>query len=877
MCVVFADQMAVARASGRRGDVARLWIRTIGGMTSAAWREHRSTGALALGIAARSPRPSRLRVITVVGRDLRFAARSWRKTPAFTVAALGTLALCFGANVTIFAAVNAILLRPLPFPDADRLVAVFNTYPRAGVMDDGASVTNYYERRGRIAAFTGISLYRDDGVIVGGAGATEREFVTRVSPDFFATLGIAPSLGRAFDDAETTPGADHAVILTDGYWRERFGSDRAVVGRTMRVNGSPFTIVGVLPPEFSFLSSTRRLYLPLSSRPQDRGPAGRHSGSSSHMLARLAPGVSIEDAQAQVDADNAARADQYPGAAMIAASGFRSIVVPLHASHVAAIRPALLLLQGGVLCLLLIGLVNVANLLLVRASARDRELSVRRAVGAGTADIAASVVAETTLLTLTGGLLGLAVAAGGVRLLAALGGNRLPLGRDIALDAPTGAVAIAIAAAAGLLLGTPLAWYHLRSGSSGLAPGSRGGTAGPAVQRTRHAFLIAQVALSLVLLSGSALLGMSLRSLMAVSPGFRSDQLTTGQVSLPALRYGSEAARLTFIDRLTAALSRQPGVASTGIATNVPFSGSTIKSAVSIQGRPVPSGRSPRAVYAYGIGGNYLAAMGIPLLEGRLLTEGDARPGARVCVVDEDFARRYWPQGGAVSQKIFPDPVEGAAADAFTIVGVVASVKQASLSDDERIGAVYYPYSGRFDSALYVVTRVREPSVPVEATLRRVVRDLDPELPVNNVRTMEARIDDSLAASRSPAVFAAIFAAIALALTTLGTYGVVSYAVERRRREIGLRMALGARPDQVRTQFVVLSMRLLATGLALGAVGSWFGTQLLRGLIVRMPGMPGATVAAASVVLAAICLAACLVPARRAARTSPMDVLRSAD
>ena len=372
MCVVFADQMAVARASGRRGDVARLWIRTIGGMTSAAWREHRSTRALALGIAARSPRPSRLRVITVVGRDLRFAARSWRKTPGFTVAALGTLALCFGANVTIFAAVNAILLRPLPFPDADRLVAVFNTYPRAGVMDDGASVTNYYERRGRIAAFTGISLYRDDGVIVGGAGATEREFVTRVSPDFFATLGIAPSLGRAFDDAETTPGADHAVILTDGYWRERFGSDRAVVGRTMRVNGSPFTIVGVLPPEFSFLSSTRRLYLPLSSRPQDRGPAGRHSGSSSHMLARLAPGVSIEDAQAQVDADNAARADQYPGAAMIAASGFRSIVVPLHASHVAAIRPALLLLQGGVLCLLLIGLVNVANLLLVRASARDR-------------------------------------------------------------------------------------------------------------------------------------------------------------------------------------------------------------------------------------------------------------------------------------------------------------------------------------------------------------------------------------------------------------------------------------------------------------------------------------------------------------------------
>ena len=317
---------------------------------------------------------------------------------------------------------------------------------------------------------------------------------------------------------------------------------------------------------------------------------------------------------------------------------------------------------------------------------------------------------------------------------------------------------------------------------------------------------------------------MSLRSLMAVSPGFRSDQLTTGQVSLPALRYGSEAARLTFIDRLTAALSRQPGVASTGIATNVPFSGSTIKSAVSIQGRPVPSGRSPRAVYAYGIGGNYLAAMGIPLLEGRLLTEGDARPGARVCVVDEDFARRYWPQGGAVSQKIFPDPVEGAAADAFTIVGVVASVKQASLSDDERIGAVYYPYSGRFDSALYVVTRARGAvgAGRGDAAAGRAGISIPNCQSTTSGRWRRASTT-VWRRSRSPAVFAALFAAIALALTTLGTYGVVSYAVERRRREIGLRMALGARPEQVRAQFVVLSMRLLATGLALGAVGSWFG------------------------------------------------------
>jgi predicted permease len=815
-----------------------------------------------------------LRLFDDLQQHLTYAMRLLRKTPGFTAAAVATLALCLGATLAIFAVVDAILLRPLPFPDADRLVRVFNTYPKAGVPDDGASVTNYYERRGRLSAFASLSLYRDGTAIVGERGATERESITRVSPEFLATLGVPPAMGRAFTDAETTSQTDRVAIVTDAYWRQRLHADPNVVGRRLRVDGVEHTVVGVLPAPFGFLSSTARLYLPLSSSPDARGPMQRHSGSSSQMIARLAPGATLGDAQAQMDAHNAVVEAGNPQARLMADAGFRSRVVPLHADHVAAIRPILLLLQAGVLLLLLIGAVNVANLLLIRASGRVKELAVRQAIGASRRHVVGEVLAETTLLTAAGGLFGLAMAAVGVRLLTGIGASQLPLGARVVLDARTMAAAVAASIATGIAIGIPIAWYHLRDHPiHGLRHESRGGTVGRAAQRLRHGFLVAQVALSFVLLAGAALLGLSIRNAMAVAPGFRADHVLSARVSLPGAAYRTASARIAFTDTLAGALGRQPGVTAAGIVTNVPFSGITIKSAATVKGRALQPGESPRGHYSYGVTGDYFAAMGIPLLEGRFVDADDSRRGARVAAVDEDFARRYWPRGGALGQRLFQGGEEGTDADAFTIVGVVGASKQSGLTDTDAQGAVFYPYSARLDAEVFLVTRTTLASESLASTLQRAVRAVDPELPVSDLRTMETRIGDSLASRRSPAVVAALFSLIALLLTAIGTYGVLSYAVAQRRREIGLRIALGARPDQIRAQFLSLAVRLTTSGIGLGLAGAWLTGLAMQAILFRVPAFHLATLAGTAGMLAIVCLAGCLWPSERAARISPIEAL----
>ena len=807
-------------------------------------------------------------------QHLRYAARLLRKSPAFTATTLATLALCLGANLAIFAVVDAILLRPLPFPMAYDLVSIFNTYPRAGVPDDGSSVTNYYERRSRIAAFSSLALYRDDAAIVGETGATEREYVMRVTPEFFTTLGVGPALGRAFTEEETTFQTSDVVVVSDTYWREHLGADPQVIGRALRVDGERFTVVGVLPPGFSFLSSTRSLFLPLATDPRERGPERRHSGSSSHMIARLRPGVSLEEAQSQIDAHNAAMELTDPQAQFIADAGFRSIVVPLHVAEVAEVRPTLLILQAGVFLLLLVGAVNVTNLLLIRASGRMKELAVRQAIGASRRHVVAEVLIETTLLTSIGSLLGLTVGAGGVRLLTLLGADRLPLGAHIALDWRAAVVAVISALVIGVAIGVPIAWYSLRShATSSLTSETRTTTASRAAQRLRHGFLIAQVALAFVLLAGAGLLALSLKQVMDVAPGFGPDSILSGQIALPWNRYPDGPRRLAFVERLMEAVSRQPGVAAAGVATNVPFSGNSNKSAATIKGRPLAPGQSPHAIYTYAIGGDYLRTMRIPLVHGRVLTSSDVRGPALGCVVDEDFARYYFPRGDALGQRVFLGSEEGPDNEAYTIVGVVGAVKQAGLADEDALGAVYYPYNERFDNNLFVVARTTVSPESVGATMQRVVRALDPELPVNNLKSMDARIDQSLLARRSPAMLAGVFAAIALLLTAMGTYGVLSYAVAQRRREIALRVALGARPDQVRAQFIRLAGRLLAAGTALGLAGAWMTGRALQGILFHVPAVQPGVLALTAALITVVCLLACLLPSHRAARISPSEAL----
>jgi predicted permease len=772
--------------------------------------------------------------------------------------------------------IDSILLRPLPFPESDRLVTLFNTYPKAGVARDGSSLTNYYERRGQVPAFSSLAIYRHGTAIVGEGGSTDREQVMQVSPDFFATLGAGPAMGRAFTEEETTYQTDGVVILTDAYWRQRCGAVPGVIGREIRVDGVPRKVVGVLPPDFRFLSSEARLYFPLASRREDRVPSRRHSGGNViQMIARLKPGASLSQAQARIDAQNAALETDDPEAKMIAEAGFRTIVVALHADHVAAIRSTLLLMQAGVLALLLIGLVNLANLFLIRASGRVRELAVRQALGASRAHLILEALVETTSLAVAGGLLGLAAGAAGIRLLMLAGAWRLPAGTHVAFDARVGLAGLAGAIVTGIALAAPIAWFNTR-GHPGhaLQSEARGGTANRAAQHLRYSFIVSQIALAFVLLTGTGLLGLSLKRAMAVSPGFRPDHVLTGQISLPRKSYPDRARRLAFVEKLMDRTSQMPGVLSMGVVSNLPFSGNSGKSAATVSGRVPRPGESPRGHYSYWIGGDYFSALSFPLRAGRFLTDADSRRMERVCVVDEDFARYYWPDASPLGGRLFQGSLQqGDDSTAFTVVGVVGSVKQAGLTEDTAQGAVYYPYVFRDENDIFVAARTALLPESLGVPLQKAVRQIDPDLPVNDVRPMETRIADTLVVRRSPALLAGIFSAIALLLTAIGSYGVLSYAVTQRRREIGVRMALGARPQQIRGQFISLGLRLLACGMAFGVAGTWMAGRAMQAVLFHVPALNLSVLAVAAVVMGIVSLTACVLPSHRAARISPMETL----
>ena len=813
--------------------------------------------------------------------DLRFALRQLRKAPAFTFTALATIAICLGANLAIFAVINSILLRPLPFPESDRLVTIFNTYPKAGVERDGSSVTNYYERRGNIPAFSSLSIFRDSTEVVGEAGSTQQEEILRITPEFFTTLGVGPVKGRSFNDTDVTAMVDmRQAILTDVYWRQRLQSDPNVLGREIRVNGVPRKIVGVLPPDFRFLSSEVRLFLPLTSELEQRGPKQRHSGGGgTHMIARLKPGATITEAQSQIDAHNAAVEKDNPEAKMMAEAGFRSPVLPLHADHVRSIRPTLLLMQAGVFFLLLIGAVNLVNLLLIRASGRAKEMAIRQSMGASRRHVVNQVMVETVLLTLVGGLLGLVVGAWGIRMLEILGADRLPLGAHIAFSSGLALIGLAGAILLGVVIAVPIAWFNLSSHlANALQSESRTGTVSRAAQRLRHGFIIAQIALAFVLLSGATLLGLSLKKVMAVSPGFRADHVLTGQFTLPWGAYPAESPqRAAVLDNLLEAIAQQPGVSAAGTITNVPLSGDNGKTAVTPKGYVPQPGESLHGHYSYGVSGDYFSALGIPLREGRFLTSEDSRRSERVCVVDEDFARRYWPRGGgggALGQRVFQGS-DSDEAKLSTIVGVVGAVKQAELTEPQGQGAVYLPFTDRDAANIFVVTRTSQRPEAFAETLRKLVRATDPELAIDDLRSMDTRIAESLIARRSPALLAGIFAGVALLLAAIGTYGVLSYAVAQRTREIGIRMALGAQRGQIGTQFLSLGLRLLAAGTVLGLIGAWVAGRAMQSVLFDVPTLHIATLLATALVMTAVSLIACLIPARRATKVDPVIALRA--
>ena len=499
-------------------------------------------------------------------------------------------------------------------------------------------------------------------------------------------------------------------------------------------------------------------------------------------------------------------------------------------------------------------------------------MAIRQSMGAGRRHVVTQVMTETVALTFVGGVLGIIAGAWGIHLLEVLGANRLPLGAHIAFDGWLASLGLVGSIVLGIVIAAPIAWFNLRSHlANALQSESRTGTASRAAQNLRHGFIVAQIALAFVLLAGAALLGLSLKKVMAVSPGFQPDHVLTGEFTIPW--QSDPNRRVAIADRLLELIRQQPGVTATGAITDMPLSGDTPKSAIAPKGYVPPAGQSVQGHYTYGVTGDYFSALGIPLREGRFLNSDDSHRPERVCVVDEDFARRYWPSGGALGQRL----AEGSEPDdtkLSTVVGVVGSVKQTDLTEPHGQGAVYLPFY-RENSYYFVITRTKQRPEAFAETLRKLVRAADPELAIDNIRSMETRVADSLIARRSPALLAGIFAGVALLLASIGTYGVLSYSVAQRTREIGIRMAVGAQREQIGAQFLTIGLRLLIAGTVIGFIAAALSARAIQSLLFDVPPLHLAALGATAGIMTAVCLFACWIPARRASRVDPMIALRA--
>jgi predicted permease len=807
---------------------------------------------------------------------LRCALRQLLKSPGFTATAVATLAICLGANLAIFAVIDAMLLRPLPVADSERLVTIMNSYPLAGDARAINSIANYFDRRGAIQAFSSLSIYKETSVVVGRADHTSRVDIALISPEFFATLGVPLSKGRPFTDAEMVDGADNVAVITDGFWRSYFDSDPNVIGSKFQNDGAAVTVVGILPPGFHFPPSRAQFYRPMSYGPYGRNPWMRHTNNGGPMVARLAPGVSLAQAQAQMDSFNALQLKDDPIAKVITDAGYRTRVLPFREDLVRGIRPTLILLEGGVLCLMLIGSVNLANLLLIRAGGRVRETAVRKALGARRRHLIADAFAESALLALGGGALGLLVGTWGIHLLRSLGTNLLPLGELVAFNGRIAGASLAATVLAGLLLTLPVIGFNLHSRvAGGLQSESYGGTSGRRIQRIRGLFVVAQVSFACVLLSCAVLLAASLKRVLETPAGFRPRNLVTGVISLPGQNYKEAGAPAQFVERLLPAVRSIPGIEESAVTGGMPFAPRMIpEGPVAIEGITPKTGEALPLHQISATTSDYWRIMGIPLIEGRLLEDSDERSKSIVCVVEQAFARRYWPGKSAVGRRISIG-LSLSKDDLITVVGVVGDVKLHELTEEPGTGMVYLPFSYGRPPVFSLVVRSSLPPDAVAPMLQKAVRRIDPQILIEDLRPVQARIDDSLVVRRSPAILAGLFAGIALLLAAVGTYGVLSYAVTQRLREIGIRMAIGARPGQVCGQFLAAGLRLVALGGALGLLGAWAARRAMQGILFGIPALSGATLLVMAVILGAVAVPACLLPARRAANVDPATVLRA--
>jgi predicted permease len=806
--------------------------------------------------------------------DLRYALKLLRKEKAFTLAALATLTLCIGANTAIFSVLEAVVLAPLPYPEPEQLTTLGNAYPGVGITEGVSnSEPDYFDRREMTDVFDSVAETRSPGFDLGATGAPLRVAGQAVTPSFFRVLRAAPMLGHAFREEDATAGQDHFAILSYGLWSDAFGRDPAIVGKDARLNGAPYRIVGVMPRGFEAPGSEARIWVPLSFSAAQRGDDRRHSNGYG-MIARLRPGVTLAYAQQRIDDLNRANLDRTPQLKKLLIDvRYRTDVRRVRDVMVKDVRPILYLLQGAVAFVLLIGCVNVANLLLVRSNVRMREWAIRFSLGAPRLRLARQLLTESLVLAGGGGLLGALAGSGGIRLLAALGTETLPRGAHIAVNGGVLLATAGVAILTGLAFGS-LPVYHLlrRDLDAVFRAGERGGTADRRAVWTRSAMVVCQVSLAVVLLTGSGLLTLSFSRLLAVDPGFRPQHVTTAAFSLSGRRYAEQGVARGRVAELMARVRAIPGMEAAGITTGLPFSDQHNDGAIQIEGHKPAPGELPPDPDWNVIDSGYFAAMGIPLLDGRAFRASDAAEAPAVAVIDERLARRYWPKGGAIGAGIRRslDPTS----PLVRIVGVVGTVKTADLAETNRQGQIYFPYTQADFSRVYrVVARTAADAPALAGALRAELRRVDPEVALFDVKSMDERLAASLRNRRAAMLICLIFAALALALSALGIYGVLAYTVTQRTREFGVRMALGAGRADVLRLVVAQGMRLAAAGVTIGVCGSLALMRAMQAMLFHVAAYDPAVYGAALVLLLGVAAAASAIPALRALRVQPATAL----
>jgi predicted permease len=808
-------------------------------------------------------------------RDLRPTLRRLAAGRAFTLTALATLAVSIGAAVTVFSVFNSVLLRPLPVPEPQRLVLLYNSYPGAGVPRVGAAVPDYFDRREQVPALETVALVRTPGFNLSEGEAPERVRAGQVTPSYFDLARTSPIRGRAFTEEDGEVGRERKAILSYALWQRLFAGDDGVLGRDVRLDGRPYTVVGVMPEGFRLPPSDVDLWIPAAFTAEDRSDDRRHSNNFG-MLGRLTPEASIQQVQQQVDQLNARSLERFPDfKQLLEDARFHTVVVGLADDLVREIRPRLVLLLAGALFVLLIGCINLTNLVLVRTASRERELATRSALGAGPLELARQLFTEYLLLALAGGALGLGLGWGGVRLLARLGADRIPRGAEIAVDGRVLAATAAVSLAIGALFGT-LALVRVLRGdlTSIFRQESRTGSASRRAVRGRSLLVTAQVAFAFVLLAGAGLLLTSFGRLAAVDPGFATAGVLTGSVSLPDERYPKAEDVRAFARRLLEPVRALPGVVAAGLTDSLPFGGNFNASVISPEGRTPQPGESLLAPVQRRVSAGYFEAAGIPLLKGRTFDSRDTTDSTEVVIVDRWLAERYWPNQDPIGKRLCPCIPEQEENPRWkTVVGVVGEIRYAELGENEVQGAYYFPLSQNVNDLLSLTVRTEGDPRDLAGPLRRTIQRLDPELALFDVRTMEERVDESLTSLRLALVIASVSAVLALFLAAVGLYGVLAYAVAERRRELGIRMALGSTQQEIFRLVLVRGLAVLGAGLVLGLVGALLVGRSMAGLLYGVaPSDPG-VLTAVGALLAMVALAASVLPARRATRVDPVEAL----